>query len=344
MGAIAKNYDSKAFKAPIVIGHPEHDHPAYGWVTGLAFGGGDDDIMTAYLDQVDPKFADAVEAGKFKKISASFYPPHHENNPVPEAYYLKHVGFLGGAAPAVSGLANVEFTQDDNLVTLEFGALDDVVNIFEQLRDFLIEKFGKDNADSAIPKFRIEWIRDEAVRQNAKDNEDPIDNFTENDEDKKTMATQADLDAREAAIRARESKTQKREVEFAAQENETYIESKITAGVVLPAQKANMVSFMNALGSGEADGLVSFTSRAGAKGDLSLLEGFKSLVEDMSPIVEFDEAAPNDEDGTATTTSFVASSDSTVDPDDLTDFAKAQAYATKHGVSFADAAIATQNG
>ena len=99
LAASAAAYDPAVFQAPIVVGHPKTDDPAYGWVSALAFADG---ALEASPEQVDPAFAEIVEAGRFKKISAAFYAPEAPNNPVPGVYYLRHVGFLGAAAPAVS--------------------------------------------------------------------------------------------------------------------------------------------------------------------------------------------------------------------------------------------------
>lgn len=114
----AKIYDPKRHEAPLVVGHPKSNAPAYGWVKRLAAAGS---VLTAEPDQVDPAFAEMVTAGRFKKRSASFYKPDAPNNPVPGAYYLKHVGFLGAAAPAVKGLRDAEFADDDDrTITVEF--------------------------------------------------------------------------------------------------------------------------------------------------------------------------------------------------------------------------------
>ena len=56
----------------------------------------------------DPALTSLVQAGRFKKLSASFWPPTHPENPVPGVWSLRHVGFLGAAVPAVLGLAPVE--------------------------------------------------------------------------------------------------------------------------------------------------------------------------------------------------------------------------------------------
>lgn len=105
----AAAYDAQNNPAPIVIGHPSADAPAYGWVGGLAADGG---LLSAEFSQVDGGFADLVRRGRYKKVSASFYPPEHPDNPSPGSWYLRHVGFLGAAAPAVKGLAPISFAAD----------------------------------------------------------------------------------------------------------------------------------------------------------------------------------------------------------------------------------------
>jgi len=117
LAASAAAYDPSRAEAPIVVGHPTHDAPAYGWIKALVFADGG---LEAEPDQVDPSFAEMVAAGRFKKISASFYPPASKNNPVPGVYYLRHVGFLGAMPPAVKGLRMPEFAEADEAITLEF--------------------------------------------------------------------------------------------------------------------------------------------------------------------------------------------------------------------------------
>src|SRR3546814_7761915 len=90
-------YDPALFAAPLWVGHPKVEDPAYGWVAGLSLA---DDIVKADPEKVEPAFAAMVNDGRFPKISASFWPPTHPSNPKPGVWYLRHVGFLGAAAPA----------------------------------------------------------------------------------------------------------------------------------------------------------------------------------------------------------------------------------------------------
>lgn len=100
---IVDNYDPDKFEAPIVIGHPKQDDPAFGWVAGLKREG---DKLLATFRQVVPEFAEAVNAGRYKKVSVRL-------RKTDKGWTLRHVGFLGATAPAVEGLKPIEFSKED---------------------------------------------------------------------------------------------------------------------------------------------------------------------------------------------------------------------------------------
>jgi hypothetical protein len=104
-GCVA-SYDPAKHEAPLVIGHPQIDAPAYGWVQKLHLDG---DRMMATAKQVEPAFAELVRAGRFKKVSSSFWSPDAAGNPTPGQWALRHVGFLGAAAPSVKGMKPAHF-------------------------------------------------------------------------------------------------------------------------------------------------------------------------------------------------------------------------------------------
>ena len=68
--AAAGNFDATIHEAPIVVGHPKNNLPAYGWVKALRTNG---NRLEAQFSDVDPEFEQLVREGKFKKRSASFY-------------------------------------------------------------------------------------------------------------------------------------------------------------------------------------------------------------------------------------------------------------------------------
>lgn len=104
VAGIVTSYDPKLREAPLTIGHPAHNLPAYGWVNGLDTNAAGNVVMDTH--QVQPQFAEMVDRKQFKKRSASFYTPDHPNNPKPGNWYLRHVAFLGAQPPAIAGLAD----------------------------------------------------------------------------------------------------------------------------------------------------------------------------------------------------------------------------------------------
>ena len=103
---IAAGYNPESYESPVVIGHPSLNAPAFGWVESLRRKG---DKLLALFKQVAPEFSELVKQGRFKKISVALTPELE----------LRHIGFLGAAAPAIPGLKNVEFSQGSEQVAVE---------------------------------------------------------------------------------------------------------------------------------------------------------------------------------------------------------------------------------
>lgn len=109
----AAAYDPEVYKAPICIGHPTTDAPAYGWVQGLEFAAG---VLSAYVDDVDPAFAEAVREKRYRNVSASFWRQDAPTNPKAGVLSLRHVGFLGAVPPAVKGLKVASFADPEGVL------------------------------------------------------------------------------------------------------------------------------------------------------------------------------------------------------------------------------------
>lgn len=99
---IVAKYNPDFHEAPAVIGHPDTNAPAYGWVAGLKHDG--NGTLLAKLKEVNPQFEEMVKSGAFKKRSASFYRK-------PDGLELRHIGFLGAQPPDVKGLAAIKFEE-----------------------------------------------------------------------------------------------------------------------------------------------------------------------------------------------------------------------------------------
>ena len=120
MQASVDAYDPALHEAPLCIGHPKDDAPAYGWVQSMHMAA---DGPEAIPHQVNADFAEMHKSGAFKKVSASFYTPNNPHNPVPGVYYLRHVAFLGAQPPAIKGLRQaqlVEYAEGDDFITIGF--------------------------------------------------------------------------------------------------------------------------------------------------------------------------------------------------------------------------------
>ncbi len=151
--ATARAYDPALHEAPLVVGHPALDAPAYGWVSGLACAAG---ALEATPHQVNAEFAAMVNGGAFKKMSAAFWAPDAPGNPAPGVYYLRHIGFLGAAAPGVPGLRTPTFAGTaDGIVEFSAWTSGDNASLWRALRDWCIGKFGQADADTALPPYLV---------------------------------------------------------------------------------------------------------------------------------------------------------------------------------------------
>lgn len=103
------SYRPDQHEAPLVIGHPKDNDPAYGWVEEVKREG---DRLLVKPKQLDPAFREMVKAGRFKKRSISFYADGT----------IRHIGFLGAQPPAVKGLKDCQFAQGGDAVTVEWMA------------------------------------------------------------------------------------------------------------------------------------------------------------------------------------------------------------------------------
>lgn len=335
LAASAAAYDPAKHEAPIVVGHPTVDAPAYGWVKALAYA---DAALEARPDQVDPAFAEMVSAGRFKKISASFYAPDAPGNPVPGVYYLRHVGFLGATAPSVKGLRNPSFAADESGV-IEFGDYDDQVNssLWRSLRDWLLVKFGQEDADHAIPSYNVSSLEASAAQPDDQDCSAGglIPAFAS--PTKETLVTpeqKAALEAENVVLKNRVAENEARDKLNAATARHTanlaFAETLATDGKLLPAQKDVAVATLDFLAA--QDTPVEFGERDAKK---PLVDAFKEFLAALPKQVEFGEAATRERaDGGAATVEFAAPTGFGVDGEAAARHRKALAYQAQHKTDY----------
>lgn len=343
-------YNPALHEAPLVVGHPRHDLPAYGWVQALSFS---EDAAApgiyATPAQVNPDFADMVAAGAFKKISAAFFSPTAPGNPVPGSYYLRHVGFLGAQPPAVKGLRNPSFADSEEGV-VTFSEWDDVQNasLWRNLREWLIGKFSLEDADRVVPGYSVQSLERSAETEHQAAMKTPGINFaafTPANQESTVSLTPEQI----AALQLENTRLQEQVATTAAAtaaaaaaalhtSHVEFCEGLVSAGQLLPAQTAMVVATLNHLA--KPSDVVEF-GEGDAKGPLA--DSLKAWLKALPPQINLGAVATTvraaAESGTV---AFAAPAGFSVEPMALALHAKALAHQAANGCSYQAAVQAVQ--
>lgn len=378
IAGIAATYDPMLHEAPLVVGHPAHDDPAFGWVRSVSAEGTD---LFAEPEQVAAAFAEAVEGGSYKKLSVALYLPESPAHPVrqaggePTAPYLKHVGFLGGMAPAIKGLRPVEFGEDEQgVAVLEFSeaefadastyAVRSLADLFRGIRNFFVETAGLEKAEAIIPEDRLNYLTEDLAREEGReieremhghshfaespDSDPPVSPQSPPDMEKDPTDTTADFAERVAALMTREQQLAEREAkikdaeaEAARAEHLAFAEGLADDGVrILPRHVPVVAAVLDSLaGVAKAD-TVAFGEGDDAE-QLDAADALQKMLSELPQNVEFGEVAKAtlvDEAGH--TVEFASAPGFTVDAAQLDVHRKALAYQKDHEVSYVDAVLA----
>lgn len=215
IAATVAAYDPALHRAPLVVGHPKTDDPAYGWVDRLEAA---QPIMLAHPADVEPQFAELVNAKRYPNKSASFYRPDAPTNPKPGVWYLKHVGFLGAAAPAVKGLKPAQFADDaDGVVLFTDLPTTDVTPAEAGIQPQPETPMPEDTRDAQFAE------REAAI-----------------------AARETQFAEREAALAAREAEIRAAAEAARVREITAFVEAQVAAGRVLPRHQAPLVALIAA--------------------------------------------------------------------------------------------------
>lgn len=350
----AANYNEDVHAAPFVVGHPKDNGPAYGWPDKVVF-----DEATGVLGvvpkNVDPAFAEMVNAKRFPKVSSSFYLPDSPTNPLPGTLTLRHVGFLGAAAPAVKGLKEACFAEgEEGIVEHADWAEMDTAGLFRNMRDWLIEKFGLDTADKVIPDYQVNSIRDVAMADD-EPSEVEAPAFTEAVvepvveapaavveavvvaavvEAPVAQAASADFAERESALASREADLAEREEKVRDAEIASFCEAH--ADKWAPSQTPRLAALLKQMDAAPQE--VSFAEGEAPAPAATLLREF---LQSLPSVVEFGEVAAQAEAPAAPTATMTVAPGYYADAEGLVLLAKAEAFmAANPGTTLATAAAA----
>lgn len=271
-------FDPKTHEPPVVVGHPKTDAPAFGWVAALrkAVRNGVA-VLEARFKDVVPEFAALVKAGMYKKRSIA----------IDRDGRLRHVGFLGAAAPAVKGLADLKFGDAGEITTFESAA--DAAAGTEKEKPMKVKEFMEAlkfwKAFQADPDTDLSDLLPDRPGK-------PAGTFTEAEvsarvaEAEKAAAEKAKKEAaaefaeqQQAAVRAAAKKT-----------ISDWCEKMVEDGRITPALvKTGLPTFMEGLDLTPA----TFAEGDGEKTPLAF---FMEFMEGLGPVVPLGEAAGRDEE------------------------------------------------
>lgn len=220
---------------------------------------------------------------------------------MPGVYYLRHIGFLGAQAPAVKGLRNPEFADAEEGV-VEFAEWDDVDNagLWRSLRDWIIGKFGQEEADKVVPGYTVKNLEQSAqdeLKESMNEESiagagEPAASFYEKGvtvtpEEKAALEAenaQMRQQLADAAARDKSTKAAAKHAEHAA-----FAEALVQEGKLLPVSKDVTVATLDFMAAQEET--VEF-----GEGDAKkpLLDAYKASLQANPKIVEFGEVAGAD--------------------------------------------------
>lgn len=149
---IVESYDPEQREAPLVLGHPRDDAPAYGWVEALRRAGQE---LQARFKQVPEELRKAVEAGRYKYKSIALYPDKS----------LRHVALLGAEQPAVPGLGSASFQGGESYETIEFQEAD--MTLEEVKKELEKERRARQDLESRFSQTQQEYERIKQEKERA---------------------------------------------------------------------------------------------------------------------------------------------------------------------------------
>lgn len=310
LAAAAAAYDPALYEAPLVVGHPRVDGPAYGWTERLDYCGS---RLRAHPRQVEPQFAAMVREGRFRRVSASFFRPDSPDNPKPGCYYLRHVGFLGAAAPAVQGLKPAMFgAEAQGTVSVELDFSSDawpLARLARSLREWIIAKFGAEDADQVVPGYLAEELEAAAREPAAMDATQPSPAFgappaaptaPQEDHPMSGATTDTAAEARIQELERQLAEAEARGAEFAARESRIadaeraerqrdltrFVDELVDEGRVLPKDRSGLVAFV----AGLDEDVLEFAAGDGIVRQPAL-EWFRGWLKEQPKRVEYAEFA-----------------------------------------------------
>lgn len=224
----AELYDSDKNPAPLVFGHPTNDSPALGLISKARAAGAD--LFLTIKDMADNAVT-AVRENRILGRSIAFWDPDHPSNPNPGHYSIRHLGLLGGQAPAIPGLGKLKFSAEEDRLEADEDPADAVV-------------FAVDPTPTPVQTI--------TEPKPGKEEPKPMEYSAEQIAELKAKADRADAAEKETAeLKAEQAR---KDAEFAASEktrrtgeDKAALDALVADGKVLPAERADLDKLFEAL-------------------------------------------------------------------------------------------------
>ena len=222
LAATAAAYDPAKYQAPVVIGHPDTDDPAWGWIDSAEFGDNGLYVQAGITDEM----AQLVKERRYQTVSLRLWGPTGTGNPTPGVWSIRHLGFLGAVPPAVKGLDRTVFASQAE----------------------------GESFDVPITAVSVELSeRDDTTPRRSAEPPSTGDLSTETG-DEKTMEKEkeleqkgAELAERQTALEGREAAVMKRERELRLAGYGQEVDALVRDGRVLPVEKPGVIALMERL-------------------------------------------------------------------------------------------------
>ena len=274
-----------------------------------------------------------VEKGRFKKISSSFYLPDSPNNPCPGNLYLRHVGFLGAMPPAVKGLRNPEFAENEQGV-VDFSDWAEA-SLWRRLRDWIIGTHGQEEADKAVPDYLVASVQEESIRNDLKRYQQdetgiPMPSFNEPNQPSEPQGepemTPEEIEQLKAENQQLKAEKAEALLNQAKADNADFAEGLVKAGKLAPVAKQQAIDLLNYGSTTAAGGVVEFGEGENLHGKI------KAFLEAQPQIVEFSEVATKDKAAGAEDDTVQYAEGTSADAIDMDK--KVRAYMKDHNVDY----------
>jgi hypothetical protein len=294
--AVVANFEKTKHlhQPPAVIGHPTTTAPAYGYVAELRVNNG---RLERRFSEVNSDFEEIVKSGAYKKRSDAFYlnPKIAPAGLVPA---LNHVGFLGAKAPAIKGIRDIDFSEDDGkTVTADVDtAISFSEGDTETMKDEDVQKTIRESvADFFKTLFRGEAAAPASASFSEADQKKLADDITKAVE----LKFSEELTARDTKIEALTKQVETQVDGSKRSQAEKLFAGFAEKGILPHALKERVTNLMEAL-AGMPDKkvtVIEFAEEAGRqvekKTEHTLLAEFCEFVQALPPYVRFGESFGN---------------------------------------------------